>query len=333
MARSNDFALAYLAAHEQAGMRRINITQILQKVAADSSYLFDPEFGRLGGQCPVHPGTRQEDFDKVVVNTALALLYEDLRSDLISGLPLREDGSLILPAPVDSPHGLHPDDPEGLAAATPAALSNFLRDASCNLLDALIRRWAVKVMAEEERSRTSGEITPMAAASFVLGERLDISELYAPSGYNLLSITKTGSHTALHVCWNLLEAAPLLVPGLSDEAYTDLVTRSLKHVVPLSMGSLGMLVHYMELTRTEADDHLAVHILPTDQTGFVYDAELDGGTICLAPEHIHPSSKPGEHYYTGCPAFYTTGLIKLYMEIALTIALQYKVFERMQGRV
>lgn len=334
MARSNDFALAFNAAHEEAGMIRIAVQQLLHKIAADPGFLFGEEFGsQLGGGCPIHADTRQEDFDKVVVNTTLSVLYEDLRSHIIAGLPLTPEGGLIMPPPPDSPHGLDPADFETLKTVPAETLCAFLRDCSCHLLDALIRTWAIKVMAEEERCRTDGgEITTMAAASFVLGNRLDTSDLYMPSGYNLLSITRTGSHTALHICWNLLESAPLLAPGLSPEEYGDLVRRSLKHVLPLSMGSLGMLVHYMETTGIEAEDHQAIHVLPVHQTAFVYDPTLDGGSIHLNPESIAPVAKPGERYYTGCPAFYTTGMIKLYMEIVLAVASEYGVFERLQGR-
>lgn len=333
MNRSNDFALAYLAAHAEAGMTRINLSQVLNRIGEDPGYLFGEEFVNLAGQCPVHAGTRQEDYDKVVVNATLAVLYDDLRAHITAGLPLDPDGRLILLTPPESPHGLTPDDREALAAADPEVLCGFLRDCSCTLLDALIRAWAVKVMAEEERCRSEGkEITTMAAASFMLGNRLETSELYVPSGYNLLSITKTGSHTALHVCWNLLESAPMLLPGRTAAEYVEILRRSVKHVLPLSMGSLGMLVQYMEATGIEAEDHQAIHVLPFGQTAFVYDADLDGGSIRLNLDAIRPEAKPGEHYYTGCPAFYVTGLIKLYLEIALAVATEYNVFDRLQTR-
>lgn len=332
MTRSNDFALAYNAAHEEAGLTRVNVTQVMHRIAADPGYLLGEEFGQLAGQCPVHHGTRPEDYDKVVVNTTLTVLYEDLRTHVLNGLPLTADGGLALLTPPESPHGLDPNDHEALAAVSAETLCSFLRDCSCTLLDALIRAWAVKVMAEEERCRAEGEITPMAAASFALDQRLSTSELYVPSGYNLLSITKTGSHTALHVCWNLLEASVMLAPGKSAAEYTELIRRSLKHVVPLSMGSLGMLVQYMEATGIEAEDHQAIHVLPFTQTAFLYDNTEDGGVIRLNPDFIKPTAKEGEHYYTGCPGFYATNMIKMYMEIALMIAVDYGVFDRLQER-
>ncbi|WP_207462453.1 hypothetical protein [Azospirillum sp. SYSU D00513] len=332
MARQNDFALTFLAAHEEAGMTRINLATLLHRIAESPDYLFGEELKSLGGHCPVHADTRREDYEKVTVNTLLALLYGSLREHVIARLPLDADGRLQLPNPPDSPHGLDVADADGLAAAEPERLVGFLRDSSCHLLDALIKGWVIKVMAEEERCRTVGEITETAAASFVLANALDSSLLYAPSGYDLLSITKTGSHTAMHVCWNLAEAAPLLRPGLTTAEYDDLVRRSLKQILPLAMGSLGMLVQYMEAGGIEAEDHQAIHPLPLNQTAFVYDGSQPGGLVVLDPALIAPTANPGERHFTGCPAFYANGTINLYMEIVLTVAAQYDVYRRVQAR-
>ncbi|WP_029007174.1 hypothetical protein [Azospirillum halopraeferens] len=333
MTRPNDFAQAYLAAHAEAGLTRISVAHILHRIAAEPGYLFDPEFSRLAGQCPVRHDTRQEDPEKVVVNTTLAVLYDSLRRFIVGRLPLDAEGRLRLPPPPESPYGVHPDDTAALAGLSAEDLCAFLRDCTCHLLDALITRWAAGVLAEEESCRQAGDgITAGAAASFVLARMLETSALYTKSGYDLLSITKTGSHTALHVCWSLAEAAPLLLPGRDAAFYDALVRRSLKQVLPLSMGSLGMLVRYMEGSAIEAADHQATHVLPLHQGAFVLN---DGGGepfIRLSTAPIVPTAKPGEQHYTGCPAFYVTGMIELYMEIVLAAAAAYGVWDRLQDR-
>ncbi|MBP2227614.1 hypothetical protein J2847_000894 [Azospirillum agricola] len=330
MARANNFALAYLAAHEEAGMTRINLAPLLHRIAEDPNCLFGEELQALGGHCPVHADTRKEDYEKVVINTLLAMLYGDLRDHIVARMPLDDDGHVILPNPPDSPHGLDVTDPAALDAADPDRLVGFLRDSICHLLDAIIKEWAIKVMVEEDRCRAEGTISEMAAASYLLAQALESSVLHSPSGYDMVSITKTGSHTALHVCWNLLESAPLLRPGLSAADYEDLARRSLKQILPLAMGSLGMLCQFMAAGRIEADDHQAIHPLDPDQSAFVYDE--DQNVILLNPDLIEPTAMAGERHYTGCPAFYANGLINLYMEIVLALGARYGIYRRLQGR-
>jgi hypothetical protein len=333
MTRINDFALAYNAAHEKAGLTRISVSHILKKIEEDPNYLFSDDFQKLGGHCPVHHGTRSEDFDKVVVNTTLSQLYPSLVQHIASRMPLEPDGRLILPPAPESPYRIDPNDKAAMAAASPEVVCKVLRDCMCHLLDALIREWAVGVFAEEERCRQSGDITTEAAASFMLESKLSTCELYAPSDYNLLSITCTGSHTALHVCWSLIESAPLLVPGRDDAFYDALLRRSGKHVAALATGSLGMLVHYLGAANIEADDHQATHVLPKDQKAFFLDTESDpDGLILLNTGPIKPSAAKDEHYYTGCPAVYTQGMIKLYLELCLVVAEQFDVYIRLQER-
>ncbi|MGA1855897.1 hypothetical protein VH569_07915 [Azospirillum sp. 11R-A] len=331
MARTNDFALTYAGAHEEAGMTRINLAPILHRIAEDPNYLLSEELLTLAGHCPAHADTRKEDFEKVAINALLGFLYVDLREHIIARMPLNDDGHLRLSTPPESPHGLDFADPDGMAAADPDRMVGFLRDSVCHLLDAIIKDWAIKVMVEEDRCRTEGTITDMAAAGYVLGRELQKSVLHGPSGYDMLSITKTGSHTALHVCWNLVEAAPLLRPGLEAAAYDDLARRSLKQVLPLAMGSLGMLCQFMAAGKIEADDHQAIHPLRTDQSAFLYDPDKD--LIVLNTDLIEPTAMTGERHYTGCPAFYANGLINLYMEIVLTLAAQYGMYVRLQDRV
>ncbi|MBP2300988.1 hypothetical protein [Azospirillum picis] len=328
MARTNDFALAYAAAHEEAGMTRINLAPILHRIGEDPNYLFGEELLALAGHCPAHGDTRKEDFEKVAINALLGHLYTDLREHIVARMPLDESGRLVLATPPDSPHGLDIGDAAGLAAADPDRMVGFLRDAVCHLLDAIIKEWAIKLMVEEDRCRSEGTITPNAASVFVLARELQKSVLHGPSGYDMLSITKTGSHTALHVCWNLVEAAPMLRPGLEDAAYDDLARRSLKQVLPLAMGSLGMLCQFMAAGRIEADDHQAIHPLRSDQSAFLYDGDKD--LIVLNADLIEPTAMAGERHYTGCPAFYANGLINLYMEIVLALAAQYGIYGRLQ---
>lgn len=331
MSRSNDFALAFAAAHTDTGLTRVSVTHVLQKIAEDPSFLFSDELRTLGGQCPMHAGTQQDDLDKVTVNTLLAFLFHGLRAHIEHYLPRDAEGRVVLPVPPRSPHALDPTDRAGLAAAPADVLCSFLRDSTCHLLDGLIGGWVVDVLAEEEQCRAQGGggITAVAAASFVLRSVLEGSDLYQRAGYDLLSITRTGSHTAIHICWALAEAAPLLVPGRDAGFYDDLVRRSLKQVVPLSVASLGMLVHYMEASGMEPPDGLAIHSLPPGQQAFELD---EAGLIRLRAEPITGFKKPDERYYTGCPAFYAPGLIKLYMDVVASIALENGVYGKLQGR-
>ncbi|QCG95611.1 hypothetical protein E6C67_17450 [Azospirillum sp. TSA2s] len=344
-ARSNDFAQTFNTAHGEAGLGRVSIAHILQRIQSDPNFLFSDDFRKGAGQCPFHAGKAegtadgaapiaqapipQDDADKVAVNSLLALLFNRLRDHIAEKLPFDADGRPMLPIPPRSPHGLDPADRAAMAAAAPDVFCSVLRDATCHLLDGLITGWAVDLVREEEyfRSQGSGEISLEAAATFVLRTLLEHSPLYQRAGYDMLSITKTGSHTAIHICWAMVEAAPLLVPGRDAAFYDDLVHRSLKQIVPLSMASLGMLVHYMEESGIEPADGLAVHRLPKDQTAFVLDAN---GLIRLNANPIVTFAKPGERYYTGCPAFYTTNLIKLYLDIVAGLALDYGVYDRLQ---
>lgn len=333
MTRINEFALAYNAAHEKAGLTRISVSHLLKKIEDDPNWLFGEEFGKLGGHCPIPHDTRSEDYDKVVVNTTLSMLYPSLIQHMATRMPLAEDGRLLMPPAPQSPYQLDINDDAALDAAKPEILCAALRDAMCHLLDAMIREWAISVLAEEERCRQAGEISTTAAASFLLEQKLSTCELYAPSDYNLLSITCTGSHTALHVCWSLIESAPLLLPGKTDPEYDGLLRRSGKHVAALATGSLGMLVQYLGAANIEADDHQATHVLPKDQKAFFLDYESDPeGLILLSTGPIATSSQPGEHFYTGCPAVYTQGMIKFYLELALVVADQYDVYRRLQKR-
>ncbi|MBP2227613.1 hypothetical protein J2847_000893 [Azospirillum agricola] len=334
--RSNDFAQTFNAAHGEGGLTRVSVAHILQRIQSDPAYLFGQELKQGAGQCPFHkgedggaPALPQDDADKILVNTLLAFLFNRLRDHIALKMPLNESGQLMLPIPPRSPHGLDPADRDAMAAAAPDVFCSVLRDATCHLLDGLISGWVVELLKEEEhyRSLGSGEISLDAAATFVLRTALEESPLYQRAGYDMLSITKTGSHTAIHICWALVEAAPLLVPGRDAAFYDDLVRRSLKQILPLSMASLGMLVHYMEESGIEPHDGLAVHRLPANQTAFVLD---DAGLIRLNGAPIVTFAKPGERYYTGCPAFYTTGLIKLYLDIAAGLALDYHAYDRLQ---
>ncbi|PWC46530.1 hypothetical protein [Azospirillum sp. TSA6c] len=339
-ARSNDFAQTFNTAHGEAGLGRVSIAHILQRIQTDPNFLFSQEFRQGAGQCPFHSGKTdgaavgtapipQDDADKVAVNSLLALLFSRLRDHIAGKLPFDADGRPMLPIPPRSPHGLDPADRAAMAAAAPDVFCSVLRDATCHLLDGLITGWAVDLVREEEyfRSQGSGEISLEAAATFVLRTVLEHSPLYQRAGYDMLSITKTGSHTAIHICWAMVEAAPLLVPGQDAAFYDDLVHRSLKQIVPLSMSSLGMLVHYMEESGIEPPDGLAVHRLPKDQKAFILDAN---GLIRLNADPIVTFAKPDERYYTGCPAFYTTNLIKLYLDIVAGLALDYSVYDRLQ---
>ncbi|PWC34362.1 hypothetical protein [Azospirillum sp. TSO35-2] len=340
--RSNDFAQSFSTAHGEAGLTRVSVAHVLQRIQADPNFLFTPEFRQGAGQCPFHaaggaptaaanaaPPIPQDDADKVVVNSLLALLFGRLRDHIAGNLPFDADGRPMLPIPPRSPHGLDPADRAAMAAAAPDVFCSVLRDATCHLLDGLISGWVVDLLHEEEyfRAQGSGAISLEAAATFVLRTSLDSSPLYQRAGYDMLSITKTGSHTAIHICWAMVEAAPLLVPGRDAAFYDDLVHRSLKQIVPLSMSSLGMLVHYMEESGIEPKDGLAVHRLPKDQTAFVLDGN---GLIRLNADPIVTFAKPEERYYTGCPAFYATNLIKLYLDIVAGLALDYSVYDRLQ---
>lgn len=331
MSRSNDFATAFLKAHADAGLSRVSVAHILQTIHDDPSYLFSEELRRGGGRCPAHEPIHPDDADKVTVNTLLAYLFEQLRDHIARKLPLDEQDRVMLPIPPRSPHGINPADRAAMGAAPIDVMASVLRDATCHLMDGLITGWAIDLLTEEERCRLQGggEITAIAAATYILRTVLSDSALYQRAGYDMVSITQTGSHTAIHICWAMVEAAPLLVPGRDATFYNDLVQRSLKQIVPLSMASLGMLVHYMEGSGIEPHDGLAIHLLPKDQTAFQLD---ENGLIALNPDPIKRFAKPGERHYTGCPAFYTPNLIKLYLDIVAAIAVDYNVYDRLAER-
>lgn len=338
-AKPNEFALAFTRAHEEVGLSRIQVAQILRQLNDNPGYLFSPELRHGAGQCPVGAhglsSLGEEDADRITVNSLLAYLFNILRDHIArqwfpdSSVTHDRAPSPIIPRAPRSPHDIDPGDAAAMAAAPASIVSAVLRDASCHVLDGLIGQWAVALITEEERCRLSGDaegITTEAAATFVLRTTLEGSSLYQRAGYDLLSITKTGSHTAVHICWSLVEAAPMLRPDLGPVELDALVRASLKRIIPLSMASLGMLVHYMESAGIEPHDGLAIHPLLPDQKAFVLEKD---GLIGLACDPITSFAKPDEGHYTGCPAFYTPGLMKLYLDIVAGLARDHGLYAKL----
>ena len=128
MSRSNEFAQAFANAHTEAGLQRVSIAHILQKVQSDPSFIFSEELRTGAGLCPMRRKTDADDADKVTVNTLLAYLFERLRDHIAKALPLDEARRVMLPIPPRSPHGLDPADRAAMAAAS--ATSRCLRMAS-----------------------------------------------------------------------------------------------------------------------------------------------------------------------------------------------------------
>ncbi|HYE00334.1 MAG TPA: hypothetical protein VEH84_13200 [Alphaproteobacteria bacterium] len=316
------FNKRYVDAHAEAGLARVPLAPLLRRLREDPG-LLDPatpfDLGRLGVDLT---GLSQRNREELHVNLLLALLFEDL-ADYVRPRLLEHPKSFT-----EGPfEGRMPRRGRFGAEELRQAYLADLRDASLAMVNSFIGYWQ-RGLAQQDFILNAARQPPnlLTAAWRQLYALMDGSEYYRKAGYDITTIAVTGSNTALHICWSLVEVAPLLAPGSDAAGYEALVRRSRKEVLPLAIGSLGMLVTYMEASGLHPPSSLAVHPMPADQTAFRLESEAGGPVMRLQGAAVEPFRREGDGAYTGCPAFYVPGFIESYLDWVIAIAAHYGVY-------
>ncbi|HYC02298.1 MAG TPA: hypothetical protein VED40_03345 [Azospirillaceae bacterium] len=292
---ASSFARRYRGAHQQAGMRRLAASGLLAHLAENG---LDGLAERLRDE---QHDLSQENVDRVLGNLALAYLFRDLKPRLEQRMA--EARAL----------GIGPFAPPPAWMSGPARL-NWLREQSCLTLNAVLQGWAPALAA------STAPACPFARAARGAKALFAGSALYQRADHDLLSIATTGSNTALHVCFSLVEAAGHLGLRLPAEEWRGVLWRSRKEITALASGSLGMIVTY--LTASHLHPHGDTATSPTHREDCAFRLKGEGETLRLTLEHtqVTPFSTGHDKVYTGCPAFHVTGLIETYLTWVLDVA-------------
>ncbi len=308
------FARFYKQAHEQAGLKRVSLLALVRKMIRMPDLLRRDGVFSLSWLGLDDSAMSPENAQRVAGNALISYLLSDYMGQLTAMLrEAKAEGSGLYA--LDIAPAATPEAQEQLFAA--------LRSASCDVFNALVTSWAERRRAEFLVSQKWGEDPSQEAlAAYQAAKFFAEAELYRKADHSFVTLLHSGNCTALHVCWSLVEAAAYLADLPDDAAYLDLVRRSRKSLLPLASGSLGMVVTYLEHSGLHPPEGRAVHATTHDQHAFV----LNGDLLELRPDFIEPFVHGDNVYYTGCPAFYVTGLIETYLEAVLDLAAHYRLF-------
>lgn len=311
------FAKFYQNAHADAGLKRVSLTSLVRKLIRFPQALRRDGLFSLSWLGYDDSGMSRENADRVAGNVLISYLLSDYMGELKQVLDQsRADGSGL--------YGLNIRPSGPLAPAAQESLFEAMRTASCDDFNLLVTQWAEKRRAEYLVSmKWEEEPTPQSLVAQQAARFFGETELYRSADHNFVSLLHSGNCTALHMCWALVEAAAYEARFTSVDEYCDLVRRSRKSLLPLAAGSLGMVVTYLEESGLHPHDGRAVHPTHHGQRAFV----LQDGLLQLREEFIKPFVHGDNVYYTGCPAFYVTGLIETYLESVLDLAVHYRAFE------
>jgi hypothetical protein len=304
----NSFAQLYRQAHQKVGMNRLGVAAILD-------WLTQRGGDADGLDAVLHDGTPMtpDNRDRVKGNLFLSFLFHDLRGRLDAQMRLCRAQGLGPFQPM--PYGL-----------SQAQKLNWLRSQSCIALNQVLEDWAAAV---QMRPLSACPFARMArfAKSFFKG-----SSLYRRAEHDMVSISKTGSNTALHMCFSLVEAALRLQLEEEGQAWRAVLWRSRKELKTLASGSLGMIVTFLHASQLEPEGESAVNPTAGETCAFYLDEGPDGARLRLDPGPIRPFSTGHDRVYTGCPAFHVAGMIEMYLEWVLDIALAHGLDTNPEGR-
>lgn len=207
-----------------------------------------------------------------------------------------------------------------------------IRTASCDTFNNWVNQWISERHFQNERIRRDGGVPDAYGLGIEQALRFFAqSPLYTKANHTFASLVHSGSCTALHVCWTLLEAAAYQASLPRAEDYAGLILRSRKNILPLAIGSLGMVVTYLNNSHLHPHDGRAVHATKHGQDGIVVEHDKEGlPYLTMNPKYIQPFVHGENHHYTGCPAFYVTGLIETYLEACTDLAQFYNIFRTSQ---
>ncbi|HYE49197.1 MAG TPA: hypothetical protein VEB20_06400 [Azospirillaceae bacterium] len=292
---ASSFARRYRTAHAEAGLERLHTPALLDAMAEHGPA---EVAARVAG---MKDGITAENVDRVTGNLVLSYLFRDLK-------PLLERRMAGARASRTGPFAAPPSWLSG-----PGRL-NWLREASCVTLNAVLEEWAAALPQGRVPACPFARVA-RAAKSFFAG-----SPLYRRADHDLLSISITGSNTALHVCFSLVEAATYLGLDLPAEEWRRVLWRSRKEIATLASGSLGMIVTYLDGSHLHPHGNTATSPTSREHCAFRLEGRGADARLLLDAEAIRPFSTGHDRLYTGCPAFHVGGLIETYLDWVLDIA-------------
>jgi hypothetical protein len=293
------FAQLYRQAHGKAGLSRLGVGAILDwlmRRGGDAQGIDT----LLDDGLPLTSDNR----DRVKGNLFLSYLFHDLRDKLhihMEAARAAGDGPF---APL----------PKGL---TQQQKLNWLRAQACISLNLVLDEWAADLAAKPTPACPFARMARF-AQGFFKG-----SALYARADHDMVSISKTGSNTALHMCFSLVEASLHLGLDMAVPAWRDAMWRSRKELKTLAAGSLGMIVTFLHTSKLEPEGESAVNPTTGEACAFKVEHAPDGVRLRLDARSITPFSTGNDRIYTGCPAFHVSGMIEMYLDWVLDLAIHH----------
>ncbi|MEE3626187.1 hypothetical protein UCD39_19740 [Nitrospirillum sp. BR 11752] len=304
-APSGSFARAYQEAHAAAGIQRLAVTPVLEMMdLTGDAHALDAYLARAHADLAL----TSDNVDRLKGNLHLVFLFRDFRHRLVRAMERMKDTGA------------------GPFAALPEWMSahhrfGLLRTAGCLGLNKELDLWMADL---EARGAPQAPIAcPFGRMARAAGRFFSASALYRRADHSVLSIAKTGSNTALHVCWSLVEAAYYLGVDLPPAEWRAMLWRSRKEIATLASGSLGMIVAFLEAAHLHPHGDSAVN--PTTQEGSPFRLVGEGADrrLDLRLDGIAPVSTGHDRLFTGCPAFHVSGMIDTYLTWVLDIALHH----------
>ncbi|MDE1149051.1 MAG: hypothetical protein PW843_20995 [Azospirillaceae bacterium] len=305
-APSGSFARAYQEAHAAAGIQRLAVTPVLDLMDETG----DPDaLDAYLAQAHADLTFSRDNVDRLKGNMHLVFLFRDFRHRLASAMERMKDTGA------------------GPFAALPSWMDahqrfGLLRTAGCLGLNRELDLWIADLDARGGRDETP-IACPFGRMARAARRFFAASPLYRRADHSVLSIAKTGSNTALHVCWSLVEAAYYLGVDLPADEWRALLWRSRKEIATLASGSLGMIVAFLEAAHLHPHGDSAVN--PTTQEGSPFRLVGTGADrrLDLRLDGIAPVTTGHDRLFTGCPAFHVGGMIDTYLGWVLDIALHH----------
>lgn len=296
------FAQQYRQAHAKAGLSRLGVGAILDWLTRRGGDAQGIDT-LLEDGAPLTPDNR----DRVKGNLFLSFLFHDLRDRLRGHMDVARAAGTGPFAPL----------PSGLSQQQKL---NWLRAQACISLNLVLDEWAVSLAGKPAPACPFARMARF-AQGFFKG-----SALYARADHDMVSISKTGSNTALHMCFSLVEASLHLGLDLPADRWRDAMWRSRKELKTLAAGSLGMIVTFLHASKLEPEGESAVNPTTGEACAFRIEHASDGVRLRLDGRSITPFSTGNDRIYTGCPAFHVSGMIEMYLDWVLDLAIHHGLF-------
>ncbi len=316
------FVERYLQAHDEAGLERISLKPLLRRLAADPASIDRPGdvFCASWLGLDISQMT-QDNAERISANLLVSFLLQDFQPYLRLHLAQIRDQRIDLYSGSPRQIGVYPNEIQ-------ETYFREIRTASCDTFNDWVNHWLSDRNYANEKARKAGNVPD--AYGIALEKALHFfprSQLYTKANHTLASLLHSGSCTALHVCWTLIEAAAYNTELASNDDYIALIQRSRKNIMPLAIGSLGMVVTYLTNSHLHPHDGRAVHATEHGQDGIVVETDKDGNSVLtMNPRYVQPFVHGENSRYTGCPAFYVNGLIENYLEACTDLATYYRMF-------